>query len=89
MDYTPLYPTSQDDQLAQILGKIHGLGFRGIRPLILCNAGMGSGKTRAMQGLKLARITYVIAPNETLGNQLKAAFRSGSLEQTSLIDGMQ
>lgn len=88
MDYTELFPVNQDDQLQQAMTHYHHSGFHDIRPANFCNAGMGSGKTRLMQSLNIGDITYVVAPNETLENQLKTAFRSGSLEQVSLIDGM-
>lgn len=88
MEYHELYPRSQGEQL-EMAKKFYGdRGFYNMHQLNLVNAGMGSGKTRLMQNIRLADITYVLAPNDTLGNQLHTAFAAGCGPHTTLLDGI-
>lgn len=87
MEYSELYPSSQDDQLEQAKKFCDDRGFHCMRPVTFVNAGMGSGKTRLMQCIRLADVTYILAPNETLGNQLQTAFAEGCSYDMVLLDG--
>jgi hypothetical protein len=87
MEYKELYPTSQDEQLEQAMKFYDDRGFHGMRAANFVNAGMGSGKTRLMQFIRLADLTYVLAPNDTLENQLKIAFSCGSSHDVIFVDG--
>ena len=81
-----MHPVSQDDQFEMAMNFFRW-GFHALRALILYNAGMGSGKTRIMQHIRVSDVTYVLAPNKTLEGQLLTAFRSGSSSDIILLDG--
>lgn len=85
MDYIEIYPETQNDQLTKGCAHFEAAGFNHLRLLTFFAAGMGSGKSRMMQHLRVAPITYVFAPNEEIEAQLKKGFCS---EDRVLLDGM-